>query len=337
MVKKLHFWIALTIVSLFVMVGLGGATRLTGSGLSMVNWRPITGWLPPLTVETWNQVFAAYKASPEFHHFNWDMNLEGFKSIFWLEYTHRLWGRLMGIPLAWATILVFWRPEYKIFRLRMISVWILAAAQGGLGWYMVKSGLISDPHVSPYRLCAHMTLAVLILSILVWTYRDLRQGKSSFWSLPFTMTGSVALVFITIAFGALVAGLKAGLIYNTFPLMNGWLWPQDIGSFTPFWRDILENPGTVQFVHRLLAIITFSAMIRWGLLFSKERSGQILIVVSLFQFTLGIATLLAHVPILLGVLHQLGGVLVLGALLQLLHTRACQSLNPGQGFSFQPL
>ncbi|MCP4923491.1 MAG: heme A synthase [bacterium] len=325
MVKNLHFWIGVTLVSLWIMIGLGGATRLTGSGLSMVDWHPITGWLPPLTTETWNQVFAAYRGSPEFHRVNWDMTLEGFKSIFWLEYTHRLWGRLMGIPLAWATILTFWRPDYKSFRSRMLLVWILAAAQGGMGWYMVKSGLILDPHVSPYRLCAHMILAVLILSLLVWTYCDLRQGKKSFWSLSLPAKGTLALVFITIAFGALVAGLKAGLIYNTFPLMNGGLWPEDIVAFTPLWRDILENPGTVQFIHRLLAVSTLGMMLYWGLSFSTQPAGPILIGVSLFQFTLGIATLLAQVPIALGVLHQLGGVLVLGALLNLLHTRAHQS------------
>ena len=337
MVKSLHFWVGVTLVALLIMVGLGGATRLTGSGLSMVDWHPITGWLPPLTTDVWNKVFTAYQTSPEFRHINWDMTLEGFKSIFWLEYIHRLWGRLMGVPLIITTALTFFRPEYRSFRTRMIFVWVLAASQGGMGWYMVKSGLISDPHVSPYRLCAHMMLAVFIFSLLLWIYQDLRRGKVSFGSLSLFAKGAVFLVFVTVAFGALVAGLKAGLIYNTFPMMNEGWWPEDMGILSPLWRDFLENPGTVQFVHRILATSTFIVMLFLGFACVQENVGKVLIGVSVCQFALGIATLLAQVPVLLGVLHQLGGIFLLGALLQVIHTRAHQGLDAGQRFSFQPL
>lgn len=269
--RDLKFFIFIIIILLLVMVILGGSARLTGSGLSMVNWDPVTTWFPPLSLNEWNKIFYDYCKSPEFYYVNWDINLDSFKSIFWLEYLHRLWGKLMFFPLLYGTVLVFISREFKFLKFRFFLIWLLSIFQGLIGWYMVKSGLVSDPYVSPYRLCFHMMLAVSIIFLFIWIYFDISFGKLSLLELPLLNLITIVFLLLTMFFGVLVAGLKAGLIYNTFPLMNGSLFPAEMGSFYPPWKDVLENPSTVQFFHRSLAILTFICVLYYSIIHLTKK------------------------------------------------------------------
>lgn len=291
------------LVMLIIMVALGGATRLTGSGLSMVTWEPIIGILPPLNTQDWVALFEAYQKSPEFMLINSSMDLEGFKGIFWLEYIHRVWGRLMGIPLLLATICIF-RSSDSPLKKAIIGVWILAILQGAMGWYMVKSGLNKDPHVSPYRLTAHLFLAFTTFGVLLAMVQRMRLGKWGRGS-PLQLILGVSIV-CTIALGGMVAGMKAGLIYNTYPLMGTYIWPEEIHASIP----LFQNHGVIQFLHRVLATITLA--LAWGLR-NRISGGNVIASIITLQYGLGILTLLYQVPVDLGVLHQLGGLFVFGA------------------------
>ncbi|NVK18288.1 MAG: COX15/CtaA family protein [Methylocystaceae bacterium] len=293
----------------FVMVVLGGLTRLTGSGLSMVDWRPITGWLPPLTSDQWQAVFDLYKQSPQFHHLNFDMTVVEFKSIFWLEFFHRLWGRLIG--LAFALPLIFFILKGLITRSMagpLILLFFLGAAQGVLGWYMVKSGLVNDPEVSQYRLTAHLGFAFLLYAALVWSgLYYVKGGRGNRFDLKaLSLWG---LSYVTILAGALVAGLDAGLTYNTFPLMDGELIPSGLHSLSPAYINHFENITTVQFQHRALAVLTFILVLIYFLTERQKKTAQLCFLLVTLQVGLGIATLLMHVPIWLASLHQAMGLM----------------------------
>ncbi|MDK3161364.1 COX15/CtaA family protein [Kamptonema cortianum] len=248
------------------MVVLGGLTRLTGAGLSIVEWKPIVGILPPLTANDWLLEFSKYKQSPEFQKINFSMALEDFQSIFWLEYIHRLWGRLLALILLVPTFLMIFKKQYLNLWPYLALLWIFGLSQGLMGWLMVKSGLAHDPHVSPYRLSAHLLLGFALFGISLWMtlklyqlpLQLLRQGysESAYQKLMKLCLGAIMFVLLTAFMGALVAGLKAGLLYNTFPLMGNDLIPPEIFSRDPWWQDAFENPVTVQFFHRLLALIT---------------------------------------------------------------------------------
>ena len=317
-------WLLICCLAIYAMVILGGVTRLTGSGLSMVEWRPVTGILPPLSHEQWETTFALYQQSPEFQKINRGMDLEGFKGIFWLEYFHRLLGRLIGaiflVPLLYFIIR---RRIAKPLVPKLVVLFVLGGLQGLLGWYMVKSGLARDPHVSQYRLTAHLGLAFLIYAYLFWVALDLlapitRSSREDtargFRRLAWTVTG---LVFVTALSGGFVAGLKAGLAYNTFPLMGGQLIPDGLSTLSPVWKNFFENVTTVQFDHRVLATLLFF-LIPWLWLLGRKtalsrstRVGLHLLVLVLFiQIALGISTLLLFVPIPLAAAHQ-GGALAL--------------------------
>ena len=318
-------WLLICCLAIYAMVVLGGVTRLTGSGLSMVEWRPVTGILPPLSHEEWEETFSLYRQSPEFQKINRGMDLEGFKGIFWLEYFHRLLGRLIGViflvPLLYFMIR---RRIEKPLVPKLVVMFVLGGLQGLLGWYMVKSGLARDPHVSQYRLTAHLGLAFVIYAYLFWVALDLlapvsrspREDNTArgFRRLSWTVTG---LVFLTVLSGGFVAGLKAGLAYNTFPLMGGQLVPDGLATLVPVWKNFFENVTTVQFDHRLLATVLFF-LIPWLWLLGRKtalshstRIGLHLLVLALFlQITLGISTLLLFVPVSLGAAHQ-GGALAL--------------------------
>lgn len=319
--KKLSMLFFFTVGWVFLMVILGGVTRLTGSGLSIVNWHPILGILPPLTAQEWDSVFALYKASPEYTEINFWMDLQDFKSIFWLEYIHRLVGCLLGffflIPIVYCLI----KRDLQPWRGRTLGLWILGGFQGFVGWYMVKSGLVKDPWVSPYRLCLHLLLGFFTCGLLFWYGLTLRSGRGrvscakglkSIWE-----KGLFVLFILTISYGAFVAGLKAGLLYNTFPLMNGHFIPEDAFYYTPWIKNFFVNPSTVQFTHRILALTTVCCL---GLYiyknytfdedFHKKKWLLFLGLVGLAQLSLGIATLVLQVPVFLAALHQ-GGALVL--------------------------
>ena len=315
-VTKWLFGIALLVA---VMVVIGGVTRLTGSGLSMVEWRPLMGTLPPMTALEWQRVYQLYQASPEYQQLNYGMSLSQFKTIFFWEYFHRLWGRLLGLAfgLPLIALVLTGRIPNGIGR-RLFLLLLLGGFQGVVGWWMVKSGLTETASVSQYRLAVHLSLALIIFSLLVWTAFDLRDGRGRHPSGQGLAT--LILLSITIVAGALVAGMDAGLLYNEYPLMGQSLLPVEYGEAA--WLDPFENPASAQFHHRWLGALTFGAVVILGL---KERSGSfpfrsnlVLAAVSL-QFTLGIVTLLHGVPVSLGGMHQAGAVILLGCLLALLH------------------
>ncbi len=331
--RQISIWLLLCCVMIFAMVVLGGATRLTGSGLSMVEWDPLFGVLPPLDQQAWEDVFTKYQTSPEYREINVGMDLDGFKSIYWYEYSHRLLGRSIGT--------VFLLPFLYFFARRMLTprlvprlaiAFVLGGLQGLLGWYMVKSGLVDQPHVSQYRLTAHLGLALLIYAYLLWLLFDLLFPPSQRLDSSTAGTGKaapylLALVAITIVSGGFVAGLKAGLAYNTFPKMGDQWLPPAGWMLQPGWRNLFENIATVQFDHRLLATLTFVCIaIFWNyartrVLSRSARTGvHLLLLTAVAQVSLGISTLLLHVPVALAVTHQ-GGALTLLSVTLFVHHR----------------
>lgn len=322
-------WLLVCAALVFAMVVLGGVTRLTGSGLSMVNWRPVTGVLPPLSDAAWLENFNAYQASPEFEHVNSTFDLAAFKGIFWLEYLHRLLGRLIGLCFLLPMLFFFWRgmiaprawPKYLL-------MFVLGGAQGVLGWYMVKSGLVDNPQVSQYRLTAHLIAAFTIYAYLVWVALSLlyraSDGPRHPWYGKAIVLGS--LITLTIISGGFVAGLKAGHAFNTFPLMAGSWIPPGMWTFQPGWLNFFENIVTVQFDHRVLALTTFAAVIlmcaygrRVGMP-ARAHVGLIaLIICAGVQVALGISTLLLHVPVALAVAHQANALVLFTVILFIAH------------------
>ncbi|NQW00522.1 MAG: COX15/CtaA family protein [Rhodospirillales bacterium] len=322
--RLVAFWLFSVAIMVFAMIVLGGVTRLTESGLSMVEWRPVTGWLPPFSDSEWERVFGMYRGSPEYREINADMTLPEFKGIFWLEFLHRLWGRLIG--LAFFVPFVFFLTKGWVRGRRALAlggILVLGGLQGGMGWYMVKSGLVDRPDVSHYRLAAHLMLAMAIYASLLWCglrflsgptpYREgtVRLRRLSRWL--------AALVFVTVFSGALVAGLDAGLIYNSFPLMDGELIPDGLLDMQPVYLNLFENHLTVQFDHRVLAIFTFCMIIYTCIVAHKlptpalaRRLANGLAGMACVQVGLGISTLLLAVPVALAALHQAGAVVLLG-------------------------
>lgn len=322
-------WLQLCLFLIFAMIILGGVTRLTGSGLSMVNWYP-TGMLPPLSAEQWLQEFHRYQQFPEFKTLNRDMTIDGFKSIFWFEFSHRMLGRSIGLVFFLPLVYFWWRKTIKTeLKPRLIALLLLGGIQGLLGWYMVKSGLVNNPHVSQYRLTAHLMSAILIYGVMMWTifdlanpeeYRSLVNSEQPGWRKISLVL--MTLLLTTIVTGGFVAGLKAGLIFNTFPLMGGQLVPQGIGAMSPWYLNLFENRVTVQFDHRWLATLSAVVLIGWYIKGRSsfdnaklQRSFKWVGMMVIIQLSLGIATLLAQVPVLLGVLHQVGALLLFSVLL----------------------
>jgi cytochrome c oxidase assembly protein subunit 15 len=321
---------------ILVMVSLGGATRLTGSGLSIMEWAPIMGSLPPLSDREWQRLYTLYQQIPQYTLVNQGFGIEGFKQIFWLEWAHRLWGRLMGfaflLPMLWfAARSALPRGLLK----RLVLLLALGGLQGGVGWFMVASGFEADSTaVSPYRLVVHLTLALSLYVLLLWTALGVWQigrvrtvSVSPGWLRPVS-AGMVGMVAVTIVAGGFVAGLKAGLTYNTFPLMDGRLIPEGYAALQPFLRNLTENVAAVQFDHRLLATITAAFIAATSVLALRARLAAgvrravaaTLALVGL-QYVLGVATLLYVVPVGLGTAHQALAVLLLTAVLVVRHTQ----------------
>lgn len=309
------------------MVVIGGITRLTESGLSMVEWRPMMGWVPPLTDADWERVFALYKTSPEYKLTNSWMALGDFKLIFFWEYLHRVWGRLIGLVFAvpFLAFLVTGRLE-RAMAPRLAALFVLGAVQGGIGWWMVTSGLADEPAVSPYRLATHLSMAVLIFGMLLWTALELldqarEQDRRPAFPAALRHGASVvlALVSLTMLAGAFVAGTDAGFAYNTFPLMDGHFIPAEYWSTERGVATFFEWVPAVQFNHRWLAIST--AIVTLGFAHWALRSAprparlplRLLTVAVTLQVALGISTLLLVVPVWLGALHQAGAVMLFTA------------------------
>lgn len=310
---------------IFTMVVIGGITRLTQSGLSIVEWQPIMGTLPPLDDAAWQAAFTAYQNFPEYQKVNAGMTLDAFKGIFWVEYVHRLWGRLIGIVFA-VPLVLFWIRGRLPRRLRwpLAGIFALGALQGALGWYMVKSGLVDRPDVSPYRLTAHLLLAVGIYAAILWIAFDLIRPRERGRPSPALIRALLVLVVLTITAGGFVAGLDAGFAYNTFPLMDGSLIPSDYLALSPAWLNLFENIPAVQFDHRWLAITTLVvAIVLWrstaGADTGMRRAGLAVAIAACLQVALGIATLILIVPVPLAAAHQAGALVLFTAVLWAMH------------------
>ncbi|MCK4703863.1 MAG: COX15/CtaA family protein [Gammaproteobacteria bacterium] len=327
--KSIAIWLLICCATVFGMVVLGGVTRLTGSGLSMVQWAPIMGILPPLNQEAWQETFNLYQQYPEFQIKNFHMTLDDFKSIFWFEYAHRLLGRGIGIIFFLPFLFFFFTGKVnKSLTPKLLTMFVLGGLQGLMGWYMVKSGLVDDPHVSQYRLTAHLSLAIIIYAYMFWVALDLLSPKISSATtvkdpkLVRLSTIITSMIFITIMSGGFVAGTKAGFAFNTFPLMNGQLIPDGLFSIEPLWRNFFENLITVQFDHRVLATALFLLIPALWLKTRKlelepisKISIHLLLAALALQITLGISTLLLIVPVSLAAAHQAGAVILLTAAL----------------------
>jgi len=318
--RSVAAWLLVCAAFVFAMVVVGGITRLTHSGLSIVEWQPLIGTLPPVSDADWQELFDKYKQTPEYKHVNRGMSLEGFQDIFWWEYVHRLLGRLTGLvfllPFLWF---LFRRKLDSPLAWKLAGVFVLGAMQGAMGWYMVKSGLVDNPRVSHFRLTAHLGLALLIFVAEVWLALGLLMKDAPRVAKAAGLAAAVAaLVFLQSLTGGFVAGLRAGLAYNTFPLMNGRWIPEEWLMLEPWTQNFLYNMATVQLVHRTLAwlLLALIAVLWWRLRGTPaQRAATALLHAMVAQFVLGIATLVLRVPIPLAALHQAGAVLVLGCAL----------------------
>jgi cytochrome c oxidase assembly protein subunit 15 len=328
--RKVARWLFLLCGLVFAMVVLGGVTRLTGSGLSMTDWRPVTGLLPPLSDAAWQDSFDRYRETPEFRDVNPTMDVATFKGIFWFEYLHRLLGRIIGLafllPFAWFVAQGYIRrkeiPKYAL-------MFVLGGLQGLLGWYMVKSGLVDNPRVSQYRLTAHLGAAIAIYVYMLWIALSLiypRTPDTSAHSWYPRTLALGALILATVMSGGFVAGLDAGLMYNTFPMMgNHWV-PPGYLALAPGWRNLFENMAAVQFNHRVLAVTTFCTIVMYSW-FARRldvprriRAGvNALLHTSVLQVALGISTLLLMVPIALAAAHQAVALVLITVVLYLCH------------------
>lgn len=322
--RQIAIWLFFVCTMIFCMVIVGGVTRLTESGLSMVHWKPISGIIPPLSEVEWAKEFAAYKQYPEYQKVNQGMSIGEFKSIFFWEYSHRLLGRLIGA--VFFIPFLFFLLKRKVSSELKPKLWIMFAlggAQGLLGWWMVKSGLVDHPDVSHYRLTAHLGLAVLIYLYIFWVASGLvmvRCDKTH--KRPVTsLTLLTGLIFIQILLGGMVAGLNAGMIYNSWPLMEGEFIPSGLYTATPWYMNIFENIMTVQFNHRMMAyLIGLLGLYVWNEMrkdshINVRLSGHFLLMMILGQGILGILTLIHVVPIPLAALHQGGALITLSAAL----------------------
>jgi cytochrome c oxidase assembly protein subunit 15 len=309
--KIIGFWLFLCAFMVMAMTGIGAVTRLTESGLSIARWDVVSGTIPPLTSMDWQEQFEIYQQTPQYTQINNGMSLDEFKGIFFWEWFHRFWGRMIGIVFALPMVFFFavgWIAKEE--RLKYIGLLCLGGAQGALGWFMVKSGLVDRPSVSHFRLAAHLSTALLIYSALVWTglqnFRTKKQSISP--SVRYHGLVCLALVAITIIWGAFVAGLDAGMIYNSFPMMGDGFIPQELGK-APF----LSDPASVQFTHRALAMITGLSVFMYGIRWTVHtpKIGTTLCVWVMVQIGLGIATLLSVVAIPVAAMHQMGAVILL--------------------------
>ncbi|MEW6688793.1 MAG: COX15/CtaA family protein [Pseudomonadota bacterium] len=315
-------WLFVCAALTFAIVVVGGITRLTESGLSITEWQPIAGALPPLSDADWEALFAKYRETPQSKLVFGELTLEGFKKIFFWEYLHRLLGRLIGIVFLLPYLFfLLKRKIHGALAWQLFGVFVLGALQGALGWYMVQSGLVADPRVSHFRLTAHLGLALLIFSAELWIAIDLLSEKPGGRPKAFPLV-VLALVFLMALSGGMVAGMRAGHAYNTFPLMNGHLIPPETLMLEPWWRNFLWNVAAVQLVHRaffwlLLALIP---ILWWQLRSTPARlAAHHLLGMFAIQASLGISTLLLAVPIPLAAAHQGGAVLLLATALWAAH------------------
>jgi heme a synthase len=328
--RGVSVWLIACCALVFAMVVVGGITRLTHSGLSIVEWQPIVGAVPPLDDDSWQDAFRKYRQTPEFREVNSQMDLAGFKRIFWWEYAHRLLGRVIGaaflLPLLWFA------ARGRIGRAlawRLAAIFALGGLQGAMGWYMVQSGLVDDPRVSQYRLAAHLAIALLIYAAMLWIALDLlfpRERAPARGPRAFAFA-LAALVYVMAISGSFVAGIRAGLAYNTFPLMGGHFVPPGMFVIEPWYLNFFGNIATVQFDHRLMGWL-LALLVPWFWLGVRRATApprrarlaaDLLLGALALQLALGIATLLNAVPVPLAAAHQAGALLVFTAALLSAH------------------
>jgi cytochrome c oxidase assembly protein subunit 15 len=327
-------WLWFAAFLVFAMVIVGGATRLTDSGLSITEWQPLLGAIPPLTEADWLRAFEKYKQIPEYSLVNQGMSLADFKFIYWWEWAHRFLGRFIGLVMI-VPFIALWlmrRIEQRLVP-GLIGLIIFGGLQGALGWYMVKSGLVERVDVSQYRLAAHLTLATAIFGAIVWTalgISDARRRPQT--GRDWAALGLVILVLMQVALGGFVAGLDAGMGYNTWPLMDGQLVPKGLFVMEPFWRNVFENAMTVQFDHRLVAyaVAIYAALYAWQV---RSPAAKAVLHTVLLQVGLGIWTLLAQVPLWLGLAHQAGAMIVLATAVWALHEALSRQAERGLAFN----
>ena len=322
-IRVVRWWLASIAALIAIMVLVGGATRLTELGLSIVEWKPVTGALPPLNQAEWTQAFEAYKTIPQYREMNSGMDLAEFKTIFWWEWSHRLLGRVIGVAYLLPFLWFMWRGVLAAdLRRRLWLIFGLGALQGAVGWWMVASGLSQRVEVSQDRLATHLVLALLIFAALVWTLRRLadRPPLAASSRLKIISVALVVLTFVQLYLGALVAGLRAGKIYNTWPDIDGAFIPSLAGLFfeTPWWRNLFDNMLTVQFEHRMAAYALFVLAVLHAFDAIRSRAGAAAISGALWlaavialQAILGILTLLNQVPMDLALAHQAAAIAVL--------------------------
>jgi cytochrome c oxidase assembly protein subunit 15 len=315
-------WLFICAAFTFAIIVVGGITRLTHSGLSIVEWQPLIGAVPPLSQADWETLFAKYRETPQFQQVFPGMDLEGFKSIFWWEYIHRLLGRVTGFVFLLPFVFFYLKKKLSNpMAWKVAGVFVLGGLQGALGWYMVQSGLVDDPRVSHFRLTAHLGLALLIFSAELWLALDLLNHSNSKkrGPLPLVVLG---LVFLMALSGGFVAGLRAGHAYNTFPLMNGHLIPPEAFMLEPWWRNFFWNVATVQLVHRTIfwLLLILIPLLWWQARRTQAKiAAHHLLGMFVLQASLGISTLLLAVPIPLAAAHQAGAVLLLACALWTAH------------------
>ena len=322
-IRPVRAWLTAVAVLIAAMVLVGGATRLTESGLSIVEWKPVTGSLPPLNQAEWMQAFEGYKTIPQYRQMNAGMSLDEFKTIFWWEWSHRLLGRVIGLAYLLPFLFFLWRGGLGAgLKRRLWGIFALGALQGAIGWWMVASGLSARVEVSQYRLATHLVLALLIFAGIVWTLRRLREPAplDAPPRLKLAAIVLLALTFVQLYLGALVAGLRAGKIFNTWPDIDGGFIPSAARLFfdVPWWRNLFENTLTVQFEHRMVAYTLFVLAVLHAIDAARSRVDRsvldgalwLLGVVTL-QATLGVLTLLDQAPMDLALTHQAVAIVVL--------------------------
>lgn len=321
--RSVRAWLIVVAALIVCTLMVGGATRLTESGLSIVEWKPVTGTIPPLTDAEWTRQFEAYKTIPQYREMNRGMSLSEFKTIFWWEWGHRLLGRLIGAVFLLTFLWFLWRGFLSSqLKRKLWVIFALGGAQGAVGWWMVSSGLTERVSVSQYRLAVHFMLAVFIFSAIVWTLRQLQDRAPLVAPLRIRVVGRVllALIFLQFYFGALVAGLRAGKVFNTWPLIDGALIPTAARLFfeQPWWRNFFDNTLTVQFTHRMIAYTLVVLALLHAIDAIRSKASSVIVSSALwimaamiFQAVIGILTLLNQVPIDLGLAHQAIAIFVL--------------------------
>ena len=342
--KSQVIWLRCVCLSVVAILIVGGVTRLTGSGLSMVDWRPIAGILPPITEIQWNEVFELYKGSPEYKKVNAGMSMEAFKDIFFWEYLHRIMGRIVGLlcllPYLWF---LFRKKLTGSFRFKGLALVLLVGAQGLMGWYMVQSGLVSNPEVSHYRLAAHLSLAFTVFGLGWWMLQDLKPvSKDSVGTgrLKVFALSVLGLLCLQIVYGAFTSGMKAGYGFNTFPMMEEKWVPDALFGMSPFWKNLVADRFSVQFIHRWMGTILALATLGMGwysfksFALNESQKSRLRWVLGLVvtQFLLGVATILLIIdfPILLPVIHQLVALFLFASLLAFIHSLGKRSGTLGK-------